>query len=88
MSCFDKQGLADAQKPARRSRSTRTSSSSPTPQVVPTAFTFIDDTTALSCSGPPPTTEGVARVAAGNGTLATASSFTATLQNVNTDSAM
>ncbi|MDQ3338737.1 MAG: sigma-70 family RNA polymerase sigma factor [Myxococcota bacterium] len=53
------------------------------------AFTFIDDTTALIVLGPDAATkEGVARIAAGNGTLATSSTFAATLRNVNTDSAM
>lgn len=90
MSCFDKQRLADAEKNGAKItidddvvHLTNAEGS------FHTAFTFIDSTTALIVIGPAAATnEGVARIAAGNGTLATSSTFAATLQNVNTDSAM
>jgi hypothetical protein len=87
MSCFDKQGLVEAEKDGAKITIdgdvvlvTDAESS------FHSAFTFIDDTTALIVLGPAAATKaGVSRIAAGNGALATSSAFAATLQNINTD---
>ncbi len=90
MTCFDKQNLAEAEKNGARFTIDKdlvliTDAESS----FHAAFTFIDDTTALIVLGPAAATkEGVDHIAAGTGTLATSSTFAATLQNVNTDSAM
>ena len=90
MSCFDKQRIADAEKHgARFTIENDLVLLTDDKNSFHAAFTFVDDTTALIVLGPAAATkEGVARIAAGNGTLATSSTFAATLQNVNTDSAM
>ena len=87
MSCFDKQGLAEAERGgAKITIDKDVVLLTDAEQSYHSAFTFIDATTALIVLGPAAaTTEGVARIAAGNGTLATSSAFVATLQNINTD---
>jgi RNA polymerase sigma factor (sigma-70 family) len=90
MTCFDKQGLADAEKNgAKITIDGDLVLLTDAEGSFHAAFTFIDNTTALIVLGPAAATkEGVATIAAGKGTLATSSTFAATLQNVNTDSAM
>lgn len=90
MSCFDKQGLREAEKGgAKIAIADGVVFVTDAERNFHVAFTFVDDTTALIVIGPAAATkEGVARVAAGDGKLATASTFAATLQNVNTDNAM
>jgi RNA polymerase sigma factor (sigma-70 family) len=90
MSCFDKQGLADAEKNgAKITIDDDLVLLTDAEGSFHAAFTFIDATTALIVIGPAAATkEGVDHIAAGKGTLATSSTFAATLQNVNTDSAM
>ena len=90
MSCFDKQGLADAEKEgARVSIEGDAVLVSFDDGAFHAALTFPDDTTALIVVGPDAATkEGVARVAAGEGTLATSSTLATTLQYVNTDAAI
>lgn len=90
LSCFDKQGLADAEKNgARITIEDNLVQITDAEGSFHTAFTFVDDTTALIVIGDAAATkEGIARIAAGNGTLASSSTFAATLQNVNTDSAV
>ncbi|MDQ3367982.1 MAG: RNA polymerase sigma factor [Myxococcota bacterium] len=90
MSCFDKQGVPEAEKGGAKITIVDDLVLLASPDGTShAAFTFLDDTTALIVMGPAAATqEGVAQIAAGNGTLATSSTFAATLQNVNTDSAM
>ncbi|HLL22446.1 MAG TPA: RNA polymerase sigma factor [Kofleriaceae bacterium] len=90
MSCFDKQRLGDAEKNgAKITIDNDVVLVTDAHGSFHAAFTFIDSSTALIVIGPAAaTTEGVAQIAAGNGTLASSSTFSKTLQNVNTDSAM
>ena len=90
MTCFDNHGLADAEKNgAKITVEKDLVLLTDAEGSFHTAFTFVDDSTILIVLGPAAATkEGVARVAAGTGTLATSSTFATTLQNVNTASAM
>jgi RNA polymerase sigma factor (sigma-70 family) len=85
MTCFDQHGVADAEKEGTKVTIDGgvVLISHPDQQA---GFTFVDDTTAVIVLGPEAATkEGVLRVAAGGGTLATSSAFAETLSYVNTD---
>jgi RNA polymerase sigma factor (sigma-70 family) len=90
MSCFDKQRLADAEKNgAKITVDGDVILLTDTKGKFNAGFTFVDDTTALFVLGPAAASkQGIEKVAAGTGTLASSSTFTATLQNVNTDNAV
>ncbi len=87
MSCFDKQGVADAEAEGM----VVTVDGDVVLMKAPegqgnAAFTFIDQTTGLVVIGPDAATkESVQRVAAGNGGVHTSSAFATALQAVNTD---
>lgn len=90
LSCFDQQRVADAERNGVKiTIDDDLALITDTENSFHAGFTFVDDTTALVVLGPAAATkEGIARIAAGTGTLATSSTFAATLHNVNTDSAM
>jgi RNA polymerase sigma factor (sigma-70 family) len=87
MSCFDSQGVAEAEKAGTKvtidDGVVLMAGSNEYERV---AFTFIDNTTALVVIGPEAATkESVARIAAGNGGVHTSTVFASALQAINTD---
>lgn len=90
LSCFDKKRLAEVEKSgAKITIDGDVILLTDSEGKFNAGFTFADDTTALVVLGPAAATKaGIERIASGTGTLASASTFTATLQNVNTDNAL
>ena len=88
MACFDKEGIARVKAGSKVTVDGDVVLIAE-PNGAYTGFTFIDNTTALIVLGRDAATkQGVERIAAGGGTLATSSAFAATLQNVNTDDSL
>jgi RNA polymerase sigma factor (sigma-70 family) len=90
MSCFDREGLADAEQDGSKvtiDGDVVLITGATNGQHA--AFTFADTTTALIVFGPEAATkQGVEHIAAGGGTLATSGAFTETLQYINTDDSL
>jgi RNA polymerase sigma factor (sigma-70 family) len=89
MTCFDKQGQADAEKDGTKVTIDH--------GVVVIAgkdggyggFTFVNDTTALAVLGPEAATvDSIRKIAAGGGALETSRSFADKLQNINSDDSL
>jgi len=90
MSCFDEQGLPEAEKDGSKvtidGDVLMITSAGGNDHA---ALTFVDNTTALIVLGPDAATkQGVERIAAGNGTLPASTAFADTLQNINTDDSL
>lgn len=87
MSCFDSQGVAEAEKAGTKvtiDNGVVLMASTDGPDHV--AFTFIDNTTALVVIGPDAASqESVQRIAAGNGGVHNSTVFASALQSINTD---
>jgi RNA polymerase sigma factor (sigma-70 family) len=87
MSCFDSQGVAEAEKAGTKvtiDNGVVLMASTDGPDHV--AFTFIDNTTALVVIGPDAASkESVQRIAAGNGGVHNSTVFASAIQSINTD---
>jgi len=89
MSCFDKEGLSDAEKDGSKVTIDGEVALISSADGSHAALTFVDNTTALIVLGPEAATkQGVERIAAGNGTLPTSTAFADALQNINTDDSL
>ena len=89
MSCFDKEGLPDAEKDGSKVTIDGDVVLIASADHDHAALTFVDNTTALIVIGPEAATkQSVERIAAGNGTLPTSTAFADALQNINTDDSL
>lgn len=90
MTCFDKEGLAEAEKAGSKVTLDGDVVLITEPESNGhVAFTFIDSTTALVVIGPDAATkQGVERIAAGNGGVHNSTTFASALQAINTDDSL
>jgi len=89
LTCFDKHGLPDAERDGSKIAIDGDVVLMTDREGHHTAFTFIDNTTALIVIGPEAATrEGVERIAGGDSGLRTSTTYGSTLQYINTDDSL